>query len=536
MMVLTLHALSMHLVGASFAERVGNDDDYLQILKDATALLRGDGLLPDEADAQRDRLLAGFRWILVDEYQDIDEAMYQLISALAGRTRTDEDGKINLFAVGDDDQNIYGFKGASVSFIRSFQQDYQAKPVYLIENYRSSAHIIEAANTLIAPALERMKAENPVRINKVRIKAPLGGDYQKRDIVGQGRVQVLPAGDTDITQAIAVMSELERLAALDPAWDWANCAVIAREWKWLNAIRCYCEWRGIPAQFARDDSFHFWHLRETQALLDWLKKKPLIETVKLNEFIALQTNSPAWQMLHEAIAEYEQETAGSELPTEHFRDWLAEWGREARRKQTGLLLVTAHRAKGLEFDHVAVLDGSWRSDSSEDVDAARRLYYVAMTRARQNLVLARLAAGNTLLDVLPDLPCLLRRPASIMAMPSVNLDRLYLQPSLKELDIGFASRYDAAHPVHGYIARLSHNASLTLECIENRWWLFDNQKQKVGKMSNAFTQPKGMKCVEARVNSIVVWRKTDDAESNYSTPKCEQWEVVVPELVFSKQV
>jgi len=60
--------------------------------------------------------------------------VYDLISALAGRTQTDADGKINLFAVGDDDQNIYGFKGASVGFIRRFEADYQAKPVYLIEN------------------------------------------------------------------------------------------------------------------------------------------------------------------------------------------------------------------------------------------------------------------------------------------------------------------------------------------------------------------------------------------------------------------
>ena len=71
--VLTLHALAMRLVGASFAERAdkADDSDFEKILIEATALLRGDGLLPEEVDAQRDLLLAGFRWILVDEYQDI---------------------------------------------------------------------------------------------------------------------------------------------------------------------------------------------------------------------------------------------------------------------------------------------------------------------------------------------------------------------------------------------------------------------------------------------------------------------------------
>jgi hypothetical protein len=52
----------------------------------------------------------------------------------------------------------------------------------------------------------------------------------------------------------------------------------------------------------------------------------------------------------DAVAEYALETSAAELPIDHFLDWLVEWGREARRKQTGLLLLTAHRAKGLEFE------------------------------------------------------------------------------------------------------------------------------------------------------------------------------------------
>ena len=98
----------MRLVGASFSGRANRLDatDFQEILRQAVALLRGEGLPPDEADEYRTRLLAGFRWILVDEYQDIGRDEYGLISALAGRTLTDEDDKLSLFAVGDDDQNI----------------------------------------------------------------------------------------------------------------------------------------------------------------------------------------------------------------------------------------------------------------------------------------------------------------------------------------------------------------------------------------------------------------------------------------------
>jgi ATP-dependent DNA helicase RecQ len=65
---------------------------------------------------------------------------------VAGRSVEDIDSRLSLFAVGDDDQNIYAFAGASVEFIRRFEHDYGAKPAFLIENYRSTANIIRAAN------------------------------------------------------------------------------------------------------------------------------------------------------------------------------------------------------------------------------------------------------------------------------------------------------------------------------------------------------------------------------------------------------
>ncbi len=139
--VMTCHALAMRLSGVSFFERSErvNEDVFREILRQAIALLKGDGsATAEEADEQRERLLRGFRWILVDEYQDISSEQYELISALAGRTLEDEERKLSLFAVGDDDQNIYEFAGASVEFIRKFETDYEARPAFLTENYRST--------------------------------------------------------------------------------------------------------------------------------------------------------------------------------------------------------------------------------------------------------------------------------------------------------------------------------------------------------------------------------------------------------------
>ena len=219
--VLTCHALAMRLAGASFTGRSERPDDetFRDVMRRAVALLRGEELSPEEADERRERLLAGFRWILVDEYQDVAVEQYELISALAGRTREDDAGKLTLFAVGDDDQNIYAFNGASVEFIRRFEADYGPRPAYLTANYRSTAHIVAAANAVIEPARNRMKAGHPIRVDRVRESDPPGGAWAELDPVSRGRVQTLPAGGDSVGQARAVMAELLRLCELAQEWE-----------------------------------------------------------------------------------------------------------------------------------------------------------------------------------------------------------------------------------------------------------------------------------------------------------------------------
>lgn len=535
--VLTCHALAMRLVGASFAGRASMDQDlFKEVLQQAVALLKGEGLPPDEADAQRERLLGGFRWILVDEYQDIGAEQYELISALAGRTLQDEDGRLSLFAVGDDDQNIYSFNGASVEFIRRFEQDYSAKPSYLTGNYRSSAHIINAANSVIAPAAARMKADHPITVDAARRKHPAGGGWGGIDLVGQGRVQLLPAGADMQSQAVAVMTELQRLASLDGEWNWANVAVTAREWRCLDPVRSYCELHHIQAQMVDEDPPPVWRLRETQRLVDWLRKREskLIDVPGIRQWLNQQSDGPWWDLLRQSVEEYALETGGAELPTDHFFEWLAEWGREVRRKQKGLLLLTAHRAKGLEFDHVAVLDGHWEKIGyNEDRDASRRLYYVAMTRARQTLTLACLDQRHPILDALTADPSLLRRPPIQLPRPDPALARRYLRLTLSDVDLGFAGRYGSSHSVHKAISALETGNGLRLKEKGNRWQLLDVKGNLVGRLARSFKPPPGMQCIQASVIAITTRLKKDTLPEYLDQVRSEDWEVILPELIFS---
>ena len=114
---------------------------------------------PGILDAYRER----FSFILVDEYQDTNKAQYQLVSMLAGSTG-------NVMVVGDDDQSIYGWRGADIRNILDFEREFpSATVVRLEENYRSTPEILALANAAIAPNRERRgKTLRATRVSGVR--------------------------------------------------------------------------------------------------------------------------------------------------------------------------------------------------------------------------------------------------------------------------------------------------------------------------------------------------------------------------------
>jgi DNA helicase-2/ATP-dependent DNA helicase PcrA len=127
---------------------------YEQILK-ANGALDFDDLLcrvtwlfkeqPDVLARYQDR----YEYLLVDEFQDTNSAQYEMVCMLAGRTR-------NLFAVGDEDQSIYGFRGADYRNVLRFREDFpDARVILLEQNYRSTQLILDAANAVIARNIKR---------------------------------------------------------------------------------------------------------------------------------------------------------------------------------------------------------------------------------------------------------------------------------------------------------------------------------------------------------------------------------------------
>ena len=531
--VSTCHALAMRLMGASFAGDHEGPRDFDGIVMQAVALLRGYGLTKPEAEGLRETLIQGYRWLLVDEYQDIGSEEYALIGAVAGRSLED-DLRISLFAVGDDDQNIYAFAGASIDFIRRFEADYSAKPVWLTENYRSTAHIIASANAVIAPAANRMKAGYEITVNRARAKAMPGGDWAALDPVAQGRVSLLDAGG-DTAQAVAALDELQRLSRLDPDWSWRRCAVIARDWRRLEPVRAYAEALGIPIDMANEKPLTLWRMREMQGFVRTLlaDRTRLLTIPELVAILNAQPQSRWTDLIGEGIGTLARELVEKAAPVPDIVQWFGEWARDVRGEQRGLLLMTAHRAKGLEFDHVAILNGGWdRPSRGEDADAPRRLFYVGMTRARSTLTVltdgrhAFVQPGDAVLSrsVTPD----------AAALPRARLR--YLPPDPKLVDLSFAGRLRPDDPSLAAIAATRPGDPVHLIRDGDRLRMENAHGQTLARFSRAFAPPEGTTFLRGEVAAILHWRREDGDEEYNHLLRRDEWEVALPELVFEAEV
>jgi ATP-dependent DNA helicase RecQ len=462
---------------------------------------------------------------LVDEYQDIGPEEYALIGAVAGRSLGD-DLRISLFAVGDDDQNIYAFAGASIDFIRRFEADYNAKPVWLTENYRSTAHIIAAANAVIAPAAARMKLGHDITVNRARAKALQGGDWAALDPVAQGRVTLLDAGG-DAAQAVAALDELVRLSRLDPDWSWRRCAVIARDWRRLEPVRAYAEALGIPIDMAKRQP-SLWRLREMQGFVRALlsNRTRLLTIPDLVGILNAQPQSRWTDLIGEGIGTLARELVEKAAPVPDIVQWFGEWARDVRGEQRGLLLMTAHRAKGLEFDHVVLLNGGWdRPSRGEDADAPRRLFYVAMTRARSTLT------------VLTDGPnAFVGQDAAVPPFPdTADLPRArlrYMPPDPKLVDLSFAGRLRSSDPSLAAIAAARPGDPIHLIRDGDRWRIENAKGQTLARLSRAFAPPEGTTFLRGEVAAILNWRREDGDEEYHHLLRRGEWDVVLPELVF----
>jgi ATP-dependent DNA helicase RecQ len=189
-----------------------------------------------------------------------------------------------------------------------------------------------------------------------------------------------------------------------------------------------------------------------------------------------------------------------------------------------LLLLTAHRAKGLEFDHVVILDaGGWRQSSDDE----RRLYYVAMTRARKTLTLcSQHGVKHPFIRECESL-CLKSQPEPQKGTQSFKVRSWIANPS--HVKLSWPAFFSSDKTIHRAIAALDVGSDLELREKQDAyqsWQLVDKNGTIVARMSRAFSPPNG-RIISVKVAAIMTRsRKKGDAESI----KADLWEVVIPEI------
>lgn len=382
-----------------------------------------------------------FRYILVDEFQDINQLQYDIVRLLA-------EPENNLFIVGDDDQSIYHFRGARPEIMLNFTKDYPgAEKVVLDVNYRCSKRILDSAMKVIGRNKTRFQKElstpnpegEPVRLceyaNPREEYLSVTAELRKRLEQGENleNTAVLLRTNQEAEGLIAAFMERqipftmkEKLPNLFQHWICRNLLAYMRFAQGERSRKLFLEIMNRPNRYISRDAvvsgreISFEQLRDFYKDKDWmcdrlttmethlriLKGLPPYAAINfirkgmgyeeyLQEYALYRKIKP--EELGEILDRLSESAKGMNTLKE-WEEYIEDYTRKleeqaGKQKKEGVQILTLHGAKGLEFDRVYILnvnEGSIpyrKAVLAPAVEEERRLFYVGMTRARKFLTL-----------------------------------------------------------------------------------------------------------------------------------------------------
>lgn len=546
---LTYHGFAMRLTGRSLLERSIHDNGgekgfcFDTVIEEATQILLGESEIGGlESHEARNYLLAKYRYILVDEYQDIDEGQYRFISALTGRLENDKDSKINIMAVGDDDQSIYAFRDANVKFIKRFKEDYAAETFYLLENYRSEEPVISVSNALIGMNKNRMKTDKQCRVNKKR--AVLNKNSQPAR--PENRVQVVKVSDC-ASQAVFVADTIRKLLKENPDTRPEDIAVISRQGirhPYLVALRMALAKEDIEFCYSLKSSpgFPILRVREIQALIGFLSENTKLrmhpEDLK-QEIMKRFNHKNSWSTHVEQLLDaWCQITPDMEISLSQAKAFIMETLLEERREHKtgkGVFMGTVHSVKGMEFPYVFILDGGWTRKNQEE---ERRLYYVGMTRAERSLFLCHLDhSGNTHIKDLLGHPMVEISNASPMPLHGFSEDLTISILGMEDLFISFAGKFPKSHAIHGRLSDLQAGDTVRLKEQGGKVHITNLNDEVVSTLSRKATsiwKNNIPSIITGRVLAVVKRDDSDGENDGTYKTRLSSWELPIVEVLHKK--
>jgi len=397
-----------------------------------------------------------FKYILIDEYQDTNHSQYLLTHLLAKPHN-------NLFVVGDDSQTLYSWRGADITNILNFENDYpDTKIIKLEQNYRSTQNIVKASQIVIknnsqrkkkeiytknkkGPPLSLYKAYNPQsearfvarKIKKLNIK---GYDYEDIAILYRSNYQVNPLENSflknnipyhivnktafwekkEIKDLLAYLKvlvnpqdsiSLKRILTLknnEIGQETVDRLIEYKNYNQLTLLETLTEAKEIKGIGSRrynnlsnfKELFQQLYFIKDKNILLIKKVKSIIELINYRKYLNEYFDKPTKRINNlvkfiEIVGDYSQNKSINNI--HQFLCDLSLVGSQAlnnsEENNNKVKLMTAHRAKGLEFKVVFIIGleedifPHYRNKGEDSIEEERRLFYVALTRAEKRLFL-----------------------------------------------------------------------------------------------------------------------------------------------------
>jgi hypothetical protein len=302
----TFHSIASHYLKKHNKNKSNVARSFDKLLYDYLELTKTDQYQKNESH----------NYIFIDEYQDIDPIQYQIIDNIYKFNQLIPNNKL-LMVIGDDQQNIYTFRGSNINYILDFEKTYQGTILKLETNYRCFPAIVSVSNYLLANAKEKIDktfVPDP-NLNKTKIKTKI-------------RLKVISTSYEKKHQIEKYIAE--KIELINQKYDISTYAIISRTKHHLTILENILAKKKIPTTY----------LESLESNISYQNKQQNLQSNNYQQIISKR-----------------------------------------------LILTTIHGTKGLEYHNVVFLDFDHTQIPDADIEEERRLYYVAITRAKTNLLI-----------------------------------------------------------------------------------------------------------------------------------------------------
>ncbi len=429
--------------------------------------------------------------LVIDEAQDMNADEFALVNTLM-----EQNEEMRVIAVGDDDQNIYEFRGASSKYLEQFIAERRAAKHELIENYRSKNNLVEFTNGFVRKIRHRLK-ETPIAAQQTDNGSIKLVRYQNGNLISPLVQDILLTGLAGTTCVLTKTN--------DEALQITGLLLKS----------------GMQAKLIQsNDGFSLQNLLEVRFLLNEIDIGDDVKTISDEVWINAKTElrrmfqqSSKLEVCTNLIRQFEESNSKTKYKSD-FEVFVRESKLEDFYNENGetIFVSTIHKAKGKEFDNVFIM----LENFNPATDEAKRQLYVAMTRAKRNLTIH--LNGNYLDNLAAD-----------------NLERVegreeHLPPSELAIHLSFKDIWlDYFITRQHHVSQLTSGDALTIngdECTNSKG-------HSVLKFSKQFlntieaVKKKGFHLKQAKVNFIVYWKKEDEERET---------KIILPEVYFERLV